>query len=315
MLRQRYCADNFGWKTPVRAQVCSGSSNYAARIPECVYWHDVAEKKGIENTFMRLDKQKGDIFRGAVVFDFSYQKLMPEEGHKSKIAKYKVDEHAEPKSLLRKQLENMIKFANDLEPDFEGVKTLGDIQDYIATISVDSGTHPSNPWMNEAIDNGFLGGHEMSNYFRERSKSMGLLKENDPEVWEKLMKTEGKKRDGKDEVFMKIAESWMNEAMDDKFLGGPEMTNHISQVMKNVGLLQENDPGAWEEIIKIAEKMKSDDENGVFMKKAESCDVHHDAPKKGWESAGDAIEKIEAGDKKQRLKDRIREKRLKRQGK
>ena len=97
----------------------------------------------------------------------------------------------------------------------------------------------------------------------------------------------------------------------DRFLGGPEMTNHISQVMKNVGLLQENDPGAWEEIMKIAEKMKSDDENGVFMKKAESFD----APKKERESAGDAVEKIEADEKKQRLKEKIREKRLKRQGK
>ena len=69
--------------------------------------------------------------------------------------------------------------------------------------------------------------------------------------------------------------------------------------------------GVWEQIMNKAEKKKSDAKNGVLMKKAESCDD----PKKERGSAEEAVEKLEADEKKQRLKEKIREKRLKRQGK
>ena len=265
---------------PVRAQVCNGARDYAAQIPEVVYWYDAAEKKGIENTFMRLVKKKSDSYKGAVVFDFSYKKLMPEEGNKYKI---RVEEQAEPKSLLRKKLDGLINFANDLEPDFEGVKTLGDIQDYIVEISVDYGSHPSNPWMNEAIGNGFLGGREMP--WTEMSKNLGLMQEKNPEVWEKMMKTGGKKSDGT--TTKNISQSLKHQ--------------NFKKSMEFLGLLQKKDPESrktWKQTMKIAEKKKSDGENGVFMKKAEECDDL----KKGRGSAEGAVEKSEADEKKQRLK-------------
>ena len=187
---------------------------------------------------MRLAREKGDSFIGAVVFDFSYKKLRPEEAEKYKI---RADDHPEHRDL--------INMTNHLDPDFELGNTLGDIQDYIVKISVDHGSHPSNPWMDEAIDNGFLGGREM--------------------------------------------------------------TNDMGEMLKNIALLQEHDPEAWEQIMKISKKKKSDAENEVFMKKAELCDDL----KKARESADGAVEKLEADEKKQRLKDKIREKRLKRQGK
>ena len=75
---------------------------------------------------MRVPTNKNKSFIGAVVFDFSYKKLRPEESEKFKI---KADDHPERRDLI-----------NYLILNFELGKTLGDIQDFIVKMSVDSGT-------------------------------------------------------------------------------------------------------------------------------------------------------------------------------
>merc|ERR1712127_862283 len=81
-IRQRYCADKFGWEKPARLQLCNGPEEHAAQIPAVVHWHNKAATKGIENTFMRFSKEEGDNFLGAVVFDLSYKKFNPVESNK-----------------------------------------------------------------------------------------------------------------------------------------------------------------------------------------------------------------------------------------
>ena len=167
-------------------QICNGPNEYAAQIPAVVYWHDVAEKKGIENTFMRLPKKKGDSFTGAVVFDFSYRKLRPEEAEKFKI---KADDHPE--------LRDLINLNNHSEPELG--KTLGDIQNFIGKVSVDAGRHPSDPWIDEAITKGFLKDNvgELA-----QLKNIASLKKNNPEKWERVMIKEQEKIDAENGTFM-----------------------------------------------------------------------------------------------------------------
>jgi hypothetical protein len=160
-IRRSYCNRNFGWELPKRLQTYDGPEDYAAQLPASVYWYNEASNGGIENTFMRFAKQEGDDFRGAVVFDLSYQK-------------FKLKEF------------NSITDGGCGMPSFEHVKTLKDFQNYIVKIQVvGSGEHPSNPWSDDLLNN-FPGGQKIAKQCRESCEALAKLAEEDPEYWESI---------------------------------------------------------------------------------------------------------------------------------
>ena len=55
---------NFGWELPKRLQICENPDYYAAQIPQAVYWHDEAQKTGIENSFACNSNLVGSRYRG-----------------------------------------------------------------------------------------------------------------------------------------------------------------------------------------------------------------------------------------------------------
>jgi len=171
-VRQKWCMKNFGWELPKRLQICENPDYYAAQIPQAVYWHDEAQKTGIENSFMRFVRQPGDDHRGAVVFDLSYKKLRPKD---------------------------CTKFAgNDIDKlnEFEGVKTLGDFQDYIVRTSVNAGAHPSNPWMDNLLESMMPADFDMNN-MNEIMKKMSIIQDENPEEWKRIKKECEKDKENK----------------------------------------------------------------------------------------------------------------------
>jgi len=162
-VRQKWCVKNLGWELPNRMQVCEDPDYYAAQIPQAVYWHDQAQKTGIENSFMRFVRQPGDDHRGAVVFDLSYKKLRPKDC--TKFARDDTKKHNE----------------------FEGVKTLGDFQDYIVRTSVNGGAHPSNPWMDNLMESMMPADFDMNN-MNEIMKKMSMMQDENPEEWKRIKK-------------------------------------------------------------------------------------------------------------------------------
>ena len=96
------------------------------------------------------------------------------------------------------ELRDLINLQFDKPAIFGLGKTLGDIQDFIVKMSVDTGCHPSN-LMDEAIAKGYLrdnpGVQDIQNKY-------GPLKKNDPEKRERLMVKEQEKIDAKIGTFM-----------------------------------------------------------------------------------------------------------------
>merc|ERR1712071_51366 len=111
-------------------------------------------------------------------------------------------------------------------------KTLGDIQEYIVKVSVGFGSHPSNPWMAEALDQmSHLGEGEMTN-------DVSAI----PEEWKRILRNAGMKTHGENGILMKkIDPKKRRQASEDavKRLEAEEKKEHENKANSKKKLLKE----------------------------------------------------------------------------